>query len=412
MIRAYTINALKQLQKNKARSALTMLGIIIGIGSVIFIMSSGEVAKNYLLGEITKFGTNVVEVAPLTTFGAFGGGESDIVLTDSDVDAIENSSLLPEVTAISAAATTVEILEYNGKTTNITVNGDRIGGLDANNLSVKAGRFFNEADIATREKVLVIGEDMIEDFFDNENVLGKRVKVGGEFFKIIGVTESISSGFAFAPSFTYAPITTVRDTFIDPTEHDEVEYILIEFEEGTEVDSFTSRVKFELNRNHGLTSEDDEVFLVVSREAGLEVFNNILLAVQAFVSAVASISLIVGGIGIMNIMLVTVSERTKEIGLRKAIGAKNHSITTQFLIESIVLTTVGGIVGIVLGLGLTYSAVYAANYFQPDWGITFVLVPQAIIVATAVAVVTGLIFGIYPAVKASRLHPIEALRYE
>lgn len=412
MIGAYTINALKQLQKNKARSALTMLGIIIGIGSVIFIMSSGEVAKNYLLGEITKFGTNVVEVAPLTTFGAFGGGESDIVLTDSDVEAIQHSTLLPEVTAISAAATSVETLEYNGKSTNITVNGDRIGGLDANNLSVKAGRFFNEADIATREKVIVIGEDMIEDFFDNENVLGERVKVGGEFFKIIGITESISSGIAFAPSFTYAPITTVRDTFIDPAEHDEVEYILIEFEEGTEIDSFTSRVKFELNRNHGLSSEDDEVFLVVSREAGLEVFNNILLAVQAFVSAVASISLIVGGIGIMNIMLVTVSERTKEIGLRKAIGAKNHSITTQFLIESIVLTTVGGIVGIILGLGLTYSAVFAANYFQPDWGITFVLVPQAIVIATGVAVITGLIFGIYPAVKASRLHPIEALRYE
>ncbi len=150
----------------------------------------------------------------------------------------------------------------------------------------------------------------------------------------------------------------------------------------------------------------------MSREQALSIFTTILVGIQAFISAVAAISLMVGGIGIMNIMLVTVKERTKEIGLRKAIGAKNASILIQFLVESVVLTTIGGLIGVTLGLSLSGLAVFAANLLQPDWGVQFVVVPSAIILACGVAAIVGLIFGIYPAYKASRLHPIEALRYE
>lgn len=411
MFFSYIANAVKQLIKNKGRSVLTMLGIIIGIGSVIFIMSSGEVAKNYLIGQISQFGTNVVEVGLASTFGIGGDTSDSVQFTLDDIQAIEESSLLPEITGISVGLTAYETLEWNGERTSVSVYGDRPDTFDVNNLQLKKGRFFNESDLATGERVMVVGEGIVEEFFDNQEVIGERIKIGDTPFRIIGVSQDMPGGFG-GPDIVFAPLTTVQQSLFDPSEAQDLDYMLIQFEQGTNVDSFTDRVEYVLRSENGILDSDEQPFFIASREEGLEIFNNILLAVQAFVAAVASISLVVGGIGIMNIMLVTVSERTKEIGLRKAIGAKNRSILTQFLIESVVLTTVGGVIGITLGLGLTAAAVAAVNYFQPDWGVTFVLVPQAIVIATSVAVGVGLVFGIYPALKASRLQPIEALRYE
>ena len=273
------------------------------------------------------------------------------------------------------------------------------------------GRLFQQADMRNEARVLVIGKDVAEDIFGHTDVIGEWVKISGTIFRIIGIIEDVDFSLGFVSNRVYAPITTVKKLFADDEDNNVVGYLLIEFSPGTNVDSFTKRVDYELRRAHNALDEE-EIFLVTSREQALDIFDTILLGIQMFVSAVAAISLVVGGIGIMNIMLVIVRERTKEIGLRKAIGAKNSSIMTQFLIESIVLTTFGGIIGIVLGLGLSYLGVVAVTIFQPDLELQFVFVPRAVVIACTVAVTVGIVFGIYPALKASKLHPIEALRYE
>ena len=387
--------SIRQLQKNKGRSALTMLGIIIGIGSVIFIMTTGEIAKNFLLGQLTQFGTNVVEVSTRDAIGFFQE-TGDVKLEESDVDTLYDSPLLPEIAAISAGFSTIGTLEYEGQEWSSSVIGDRPEFFQVNNMRLLQGRLFQQADMRNEARVLVIGKDVAEDIFGHTDVIGERVKISGTIFRIIGIIEDVDFSLGFVSNRVYAPITTVKKLFADDEDNNVVGYLLIEFSPGTNVDSFTKRVDYELRRAHN----------------ALDIFDTILLGIQMFVSAVAAISLVVGGIGIMNIMLVIVRERTKEIGLRKAIGAKNSSIMTQFLIESIVLTTFGGIIGIVLGLGLSYLGVVAVTIFQPDLELQFVFVPRAVIIACTVAVTVGIVFGIYPALKASKLHPIEALRYE
>lgn len=413
VIITYITTALKQLAKNKGRSLLTMLGIIIGIGSVIFIMSTGEVAKNFLLGQVSQFGTNVIEVALIGEFGPFGETD-DLSFSDKDVEVVLNSTMLPEITEISAGHSVMESMEYSDTTKTVSVMGDRPAIFSTNNIKPVKGRLFTDVDMQNSSKVLVVGEKFAEDIFGHTDVIGEKVKIGGSQFRIIGLMEDLAMGMGMGvtPDIVFAPLSTVRNEFVDPADAKKVDWLLIEFDPDANVDSLRNRIEYVLRAEHDLLNSDEEPFMIMSREQALDIVNNILIAVQAFVSAVAAISLVVGGIGIMNIMLVTVNERTKEIGLRKAIGAKNYSILTQFLVESVVLTTVGGIVGIALGIGLTIAGVVSINVFYPDWGLTYVFVPNALILACGVAVTVGMVFGIYPALKASRLHPIEALRYE
>jgi putative ABC transport system permease protein len=414
MIFVYIQTALKQLLKNKGRSVLTMLGIIIGIGSVIFILTIGQAAKGFLLGQITKFGTNVIEVAPSGSFGPFGGSD-DAVLTDDDVKAVETSSLLPEITGISAGDSSVSReLTYQNESAQVSIFADRPEVFSVNNYKNVAGRFFNTSDMQNNARVVVVGEGLAEELFDSvQNAVGKEVKIGDALFTVIGVSEDAALGpGSFGTEVVYAPLTTIRQLFVEQDKQKEVTFMLVQFEQGTNVESFKNRLNYVITENHAYFKENPDQLTVVSREQALGIFTTILVGIQAFISAVAAISLMVGGIGIMNIMLVTVKERTKEIGLRKAIGAKNASILIQFLVESVVLTTIGGLIGVALGLSLSGLAVLAANILQPDWGVQFVVVPSAILLACGTAAIVGLIFGIYPAYKASKLHPIEALRYE
>lgn len=413
MIITHFTTAVKQLLANKGKAALTMLGVVIGIGSVILIMTLGEISKNFLLGQITQFGTNVVEIAVSGEFGPFGSNEN-VKLTDEDVQALDESSLLPEITNISAGYSSTEAAEYNGEQYTVSIFADNPSYLDVNNLTMLSGRFFNTSDYNNSSRVVVIGEQFAEDLFDTkEKAINKTISIGGNSFTIIGVTQDIPLGNSFgAQVIVYAPLTTVRRLFVSGEDQNTVTYMLVQFEQGTDAASFEKRIKYELNRIKNTGNTNSDAFLVASREQFLEIFDTVLLGIQMFVSAIAGISLVVGGIGIMNIMLVTVRERTKEIGLRKAVGAKNSSILTQFLIEAIVLTTVGGILGIGFGLGFSLLAVIAVNLAQPTWGIAFTFVPSSILLACSVAITTGIVFGLYPAVKASRLHPIESLRYE
>ena len=412
MIITHFQTALKQLLANKGKAALTMLGIVIGIGSVIYIMTLGEIGKNFLLSQISQFGTNVIEVAVAGDFGPFGSAD-EVTLTDDDVQEIEESTLLPELTGISAGYTTAGNVEHEGENYPVNLFGDREEYAEINNLNMLKGRFFTNNDVANGTRVAVIGENLANELFGSvDEAITETVSIEGNSFTVIGVTEDFATG-GFGPSdLIYAPLSTVRRLFAEADEQNEISFLLVEFAQESNAESFQQRLEYELYRVKGLNQEDGEVFTVISRKQFISIFDTILLGVQAFVSAIAAISLVVGGIGIMNIMLVTVKERTKEIGLRKAVGAKNSSVLIQFLIESVVLTTVGGLIGIALGLGLSLLSVVATNAVQPDWGLQFVFVPNAILLACGVAVTTGIIFGLYPAWKASRLHPIESLRYE
>lgn len=408
MIVAYISTALKQLAQNKGRSALTMLGIIIGIGSVIYIMTIGQVAKNFLLAQITQFGTNVVEVAPTSFFQ----GESDFEFTDDDVEAVQTSPLLPELSSIAAGTTIQKTLEYDGESYTTSVYGDGIGFFTVNNVDILQGRMFTESEVNNGSNVVIIPENTASDIFGTVSPIGKRVSIDGTTFTVIGVMEEFSAGFGIDLKIAVAPLLAVRNAFVSADKSSTVDYMLVEFTDGTNAQSFQNRLRFVIRDVHGLDDSEDDPFIMIGRDSALQTLDTVLIGIQAFVSAVAAISLLVGGIGIMNIMLVTVKERTKEIGLRKAIGAKNSSVLAQFLIESVVLTTVGGICGAAMGLGLSLASVWAIGAFAPEWGVEFVFVPSAVVIAVGVSVTVGMIFGLYPALKASKLHPIEALRYE
>ncbi|MCW1929980.1 MAG: ABC transporter permease [Candidatus Kerfeldbacteria bacterium] len=413
MVHVHILTALRQLTINKGRSLLTMLGIIIGIGSVIFIITVGEVAKNFLISQISQFGTNVLEISPTGELGPVSG-DGGVVVRTSTLQALEDSPLLPDLEALSGWYGAQGTLEYNGEQEGVSAFGVEKEAFSINNFTPVAGRVLSDADVLQESRVVVIGTQLAEKLFDSaQNAVHKEVKINSVRFEIVGVLEDVPLGGGFLGETVYVPLSTVYREFAPSEDVGTVSVILIQFAQGTNVASFKERIKVELKRLLYLSDEEiDSAFFMADRASFLDIFNTILIGIQAFVSAVAGISLVVGGIGIMNIMLVTVKERTKEIGLRKAIGANNSSVRTQFLIEAIILTTIGGLIGVAGGLTLSFFAVVIANVLQPDWGITFVFVPQAILIACGVAGFVGLVFGLYPAFKASRLSPIEALRYE
>lgn len=411
MLFTHITTALRQLASNKGKAALTMLGIVIGIGSVIFIMTVGEIAKTFLLSQLNQFGTNVMEIA---TSGGVISQSSDVTLTTDDVTALEQSAILPEINQISGMYTLSKTMEYRGTTYNSTIFSTDAAGMRINNYVPIAGRLFNDSDLKNTSRVVVFTESLSKTIFgSSDNAVNKKIKVAGHSFTIIGVIADIPfGGGAFGSNMIYAPITTVHTLLSPAKDRGNVLVILMEFKNGTNTENFKNRIIHEMQRLKKIPYDQTDSFNVISRAQFLETFNTILLGIQLFISAVAGISLVVGGIGIMNIMLVTVKERTKEIGLRKAVGANNQSILTQFLVESVVLTTVGGIIGIALGLGLSELVVLILSVVQPTWNVQFIFVPSALILACGVSITIGIVFGLYPAIKASRLHPIESLRYE
>ncbi|EKD76446.1 MAG: hypothetical protein ACD_43C00108G0004 [uncultured bacterium] len=413
MIISHVQTAIKQLLANKGKTFLTMLGIIMGIGSVIMIMTLGEIAKQFLLGQITQFGTNVVEVAATGDLGPFEQDDA-IYFTLDDVQELNDSSLLSDMTGISTTYTLGTTLDYKSENYTISVWGDTELVFSVNNLDIVAGRLFDANAVKRHDRVVVLSQRFAEDTFDSvDQAIGEKVRIDGTSFTIIGVVTDIPmSGGPFGGNYVYIPLPTVYEYLAPSEDLNKIIFLMVEFDEASDPQSFQNRLVYEIKRIKNLDQADDDKFYVANREQFLAIFDNVLLGIQLFIAAIAGISLVVGGIGIMNIMLVTVKERTKEIGLRKAVGAKNRSILAQFLIEAVVLTTLGGLIGIIISLSGCFAAVMIVNWIQPDWGVKFVVVPSAIIIACAVSMTTGLIFGLYPAIKAARLHPIEALRYE
>ncbi len=388
---------------NRMRSLLTMLGIIIGVGSVVLMVSIGKSFENYILTQVQQFGGNVIDVYP-TGFEKFGRNVDS--LTYEDYLAVEK---LTTVESVAPIILVTEAISFGTEEKSPPIFGTTGAIQDNYSLKIDRGRFLDESDYKGAKNVIVLGSQVAEDLFANRDPLGNRVKVGSRFFTVVGVLQSFGSLLLQdLDSAAYMPFTTAKAM----TGQKYLSYINLRAKTDTEV--AMQDITQLLRQRHGIdnpeNNRDKDDFLSRSVEQATDIIGTVSLGLTAFITLIAAISLVVGGIGIMNIMLVSVTERTKEIGLRKAVGARSRDILLQFLIEAVCLTLVGGMIGIIGGtaIGLLLAGIAAKLLGS----FSFAFSTGALFVAVLMAAGVGLAFGIYPAMKAAKLSPIEAMRWE
>lgn len=392
------------LSANKVRSGLTILGIVIGIGSVIAMVSIGQGAQKSISDSIQSAGSNLILVYPGSQRGpgsqVSSGQGSARTLSVSDARAIEE---IPGVKGVSPELSQRYQIVATGSNTNTTVLGVEPAYADVRKITIQEGSFITNSQNNSRSRVAVIGPTTATTLFGEESPLGKTIRIKNNNFKIVGVTQAKGgSGFTNQDDMVFVPLTSAQQFLVG---NDYISSISIEAESSDIMSALQAEITAVMLKAHNIKDPSQPDFTVLNQADILATASSITQTFTLLLSAIAGISLLVGGIGIMNMMLTTVTERTKEIGLRKAIGATEKNIQRQFLAEAIVLTSLGGIIGIILGAG----ASYAVSYF----GILSTSVSvQSILLATGVSAAIGIIFGYYPARRASRLNPIEALRYE
>lgn len=402
-----TLESFSTLTVNKLRTALAVLGIVIGIGSVIALISLGEATQHVIQSQIQSLGANLLTVSPSApqsgaVRGSLGGGTT---LTLADAQAIATSPQVTDVQNVSPELSRRAQVTTGQANTNTQVIGSTPTYPAVHKITLDSGAFLTQRDVDAMTKVAVIGPQVVSDLFGSAtaNVIGQSIRISGQNFTIIGVTQSKGgSGFLNQDDIIYIPLSTAQKQIFGI---DYLSSIALEAKNSDVMVDAQNEVGYLLLARHHFNTPQQADFSIFSQQ---DILNTATAATGTFtslLSGIAAISLLVGGIGIMNIMLVTVTERTREIGLRKALGAKKKTITAQFLIEAIMLTFTGGIVGMALGI---LASLILSNLL----GAPFVLAPAAILLAFGVSVVIGIIFGWYPANRASNLQPIEALRYE
>ncbi|MFC1727116.1 ABC transporter permease [Patescibacteria group bacterium] len=394
--------ALIGIKANKIRSGLTMLGIIIGVSSVILLISIGNGLKTYITSELEGLGANSVLVFPGEFMLAPGGGGSGgtpgagIAASKFTFDHVRDLERKGKtIKAVMPYTENNGTMSYKGKSTITQVSGVTVDYPDIRDQKVAKGSFFTQSQYNSAKKVAVIGTTIAEDLFGQENPVNKKMTISDQRYTVLGVLEE-KGAFSGVDmdNLVFIPTTTAMRQF-------DMEYIMSLWIQSESSETVT-QTKNEVEKILLETLDDDE-FSVLDTKSLLNTISQILGVLTAALAGIAAISLIVGGIGIMNIMLVSVRERTREIGLRKAVGATPQNILTQFLIEAIVLSLVGGLIGISLGV----AGSLAIGYF-----FTTTITPWSIALATGVSSLVGIIFGVAPAFQASKLNPIDALRYE
>ncbi|MDW7693839.1 ABC transporter permease [Flammeovirgaceae bacterium SG7u.111] len=397
--------AWKALQRNKTRAFLTMLGIIIGVASVIAMLAIGEGSKQSIKTQISSMGSNMVFVRPGSDMagGVRQGSSSSQVLTLNDLEELEEKSTV--LSAISPQVNGGGQVIYGANNWPSSIYGVAPNYIDIRKLSVESGIMFTEKDVKTMGKVAVIGQTIVENIFPNgEDPVGKTIRFNKIPFKIIGVlAEKGENTFGQdQDDIILAPYTTVQKRLLAITH---LQSILASASSEEVAEQAAEEMAEILRASHKLSSTDEDDFEVRSQQELISTFSATSEILTVLLVAIASISLLVGGIGIMNIMYVSVTERTREIGLRMAIGGRGVDILLQFLVESILISITGGLIGVALGIG---STLVVSNMLM--W--PTVITSSSIIISFAVCAVTGIFFGWYPARKASSLDPIIALRYE
>lgn len=384
--------AIKSLLSSKMRAILTMLGMIIGVAAVIVIIGLGNGVTAYIEDIFKSMGANVIASVTL-----YNGNSKKIDMNELD-NMVYNSQNIskysPYVTSNMPSS-----VKYETNTHNATIIGGSEDYGTVRDRGIEQGRFIQYLDVARIQRVCVIGSYVKDELFeDEENVVGKSIKINGEVFKIVGILESKQEGIAGGEDdIIIIPYTVAQRIF--KIEEVTTYYFLATSSE------LAGEAEKEINKFYYDTFKDEDDYLLINAESILDQLNDVMSMLTTFLVAIAGISLLVGGIGIMNIMLISVTERTKEIGIRKALGAKRKDIITQFLIESITTSAIGGIIGIILGIIACYIVAGAMD-------LKFVISITSIIVAVGVSGFIGVIFGYLPANKAAKLNPIDALRYE
>lgn len=414
----YLFNAIKFSQKNllanKTRSFLTILGIIIGIAAVIIIMAIGNSAQQLILKQVEGVGSNLIVVVP----GATKDNEPPAsvygivikTLTNKDLDSIEKDKNIQGIVAISGYSNgTVKVVREDLEE-NLSLMGVSSDYLEVANTKIETGDFFSEKDDASLEKKVVLGFNVAEKFFKNEEVLNKKIKIKNNYFRVVGVLEEEGTS-AFGASSqndsVFVPLKTAQKLVLG---NDYLNFIRIKMESVEQIDLAKKQITATLRNQHNIDDPSKDDFSVKDQTMALDMLKNITNIIRYFLLAVASVALLVGGIGIMNIMLISVNQRIKEVGLRKSIGAQNKDILVQFLVESIFVSLIGGVIGIILGILVAFLVAIVVNFLGYEW--EFLISFFSIIIAVLISVSVGVIFGIYPARKASEISPMEALRYE
>ncbi len=400
----------ESLLRTKSRSLLTVLGIVIGIAAVILMLAIGRGAESLILSQVTDLGSDLVFVEPASGDPMAGPPNPFIEqsITNDDLEAMKESDFFDVVSPAIMTSVAVSHGEFSDYA--------QIEGTDEVYLGVfpadlKYGRFLEKSDIDSYEKVAVLGVEIAEDFFGEQDPVGEKIKIKSTTFRVIGVFEKQGSRFfQNLDKRISIPYTTMQRDVLGV---DYINYIAAvavgNVEEAKEELRWIMREMHEIDNPEGDPAKDN--FFVSSQEDATEIIGVVGSVLSILLSSIAAISLIVGGIGIMNIMLVSVTERTREIGLRKAVGATHSEIMKQFLIESVLLTMVGGLVGVLMGAATSIGIGWIVkSFFLDGWMIS--VPPNAIFLAFVVSTIVGLVFGIYPARSAAKLNPIEALRYE
>ncbi|MCS7178372.1 MAG: ABC transporter permease [Anaerolineae bacterium] len=403
--------AWRALGANKLRSALTMLGIVIGVAAVIALMAAGQGVQVFVTEQFQGIGTNLLFILPdVGQRGRFGGPTALRSLTMGDVRALSDPLRLPDVARVAPQIDRNGTVTVGGRQIVTTIQGVTPDFVAVRKWRPALGEFITTQDMEGRSRVVVLGKTVAETLFpDNPAPLGETVRINGVPFRVIGMMEEKGGTFADQDNTVFVPLTTAQSRLFAmraPNGEYRVSYILVEAVSEDRMDAAAEQIRAVLRERHRIAFEDEDDFIVLSQADLIQTFGNITEVLTIFLGAIAGISLLVGGIGIMNIMLVSVTERTREIGLRKAVGARRQDILLQFLIEAVVLAVAGGGVGIGIGfLGAQMISALVQNFRS-------VVTPQAVLLATVVSAAVGLASGMYPAWRASRLHPIEALRYE
>jgi len=403
------IEALESLNANRLRSGLTMLGIIIGVGAVIAMLSVGQGAQSTITGAISGIGTNLLFVAP-------GNRVQDVrnprPLTMADAQAIADPLVSPDVAAVAPSIQgSAEVSVANGKTTTNSITGVTPDYFTMQNYAVTEGAFISQDQILGDASVVVIGPGIADTLFGrHDGLVGETIRLNGQPFRVIGITASKGGGsFGSQDNNIFVPISTAQARLIHRATVNEIDIVYVQATSAETVSQATDEVSQVLRQRHHTAIGIDD-FTIFSQKDILSIATTVTGVFTIFIGGIAGISLLVGGIGIMNIMLVSVTERTREIGLRKALGARKRDILVQFLTESSLLSLFGGVIGIGLGWALAILvgriATASGNPFSPTVNLS------SILLATLFSAAVGLFFGIYPANRAASLEPVEALRYE
>ena len=402
----------KNLLAAKGRSFLTVLGIIIGVASVIIVMAIGASAQGLILDQVTSIGSNLVGVLPgaseekgppATVFGTI-----ITTLKYKDLQEILKKSNVPDVTNASGYVTGSATAKNQENSFAVTFQGVSSDLPNVENIKVAEGRFFMPEEETNLSRVAILGASRVQDFFPNIDPIGKTLTIKDLNFTVIGVLEKKgSSGFSNTDETVYVPLFTAQKLLLGI---DYLNFIRAKVNSPQNLAQSVADIKTTLRHDHNIKDPADDDFTVRDTAQALSTLTSITDVLKYFLTSIAAISLLVGGVGVMNIMLIAVNQRIREIGLRKAVGAKNANIVWQFLIEAVAITFVGGILGIVFGILVAYLAAIIIRALGNSW--QFIITWQSVAVATSVTIVVGIVFGLYPARRAAKVSPMEALRYE